>query len=390
MTSLRTEYMLDPEVVFLNHGSFGACPKEVFAVYQGWQRELELNPVKFIGTRAPDLIRAAREKLGAYLHCAANDLVFTTNPSTAFNVAARSLELRPGDEILTSTYEYPTMETTMRYIAQRSGARIVHQPTTLPLVSAEEFVEQFWAGVTEKTRVIYLSHIAAFTAIILPVEEICRRARNAGIITIIDGAHAPSQIPLDLSAVGADCYVGACHKWLSAPKGSGFLYARPEAQEWLIPLVITGWMEQHPMPAREDGLSWFAALNQGQGTRDSSAFLSVPAAIEFQQARDWDHQRARCHELAAETRRRINQLTGEPALCPDSPLYFSQMASVFLPRTDIAALAKRLDEEFHIVAPTIPVLDRHCLRFSFQAYNDERDADILVGALEKILADLKA
>jgi isopenicillin-N epimerase len=348
---------------------------------------MERNPVQFIGARAPGLLQEAREKLAAYLHVSANEVVYMTNPSTAFNVAARSLDLKPGDEILTTTYEYPAMESTMRYVAQRSGARIIHQPTPLPMASADEFVDHFWTGVNDNTRVIWISHIAAFSAVILPIEEMCRRARGAGIITIIDGAHAPSQIPLNLSEIGADIYVGACHKWLSAPKGSGFLYARPEAQNWLTPVVISGgWMEHDPMPPREDGLSWFVALNQGQGTRDSSAFLSVPAAIAFQEARDWDQQRLRCHELAAETRRRINALTGEPALCPDSSQYFSQMASVFLPRSaDIGLLSRRLNEEFHIVAPIIPVLDRHCLRFSIQAYNDERDADILVGALKAIL-----
>jgi isopenicillin-N epimerase len=388
MTSMRNEYMLDPEVVYLNHGSFGACPSVVFEVYQNWQRELERNPVAFLGQRVSVALQVAREKLAAYLGVRSNDVVYMTNPTTAFNLAARSLDLKPGDEILTTSYEYPAMEQTWDYIANRSGALYIHQPTPLPMASAEEFIELFWAGVNEKTRVIFLSHIIPFGAIILPVGEICRRARQAGIITIIDGAHAPSQVPLNLVEIGADVYVGACHKWLSAPKGSGFLYARPEAQAWLEPLVISGgWVKEKPLPQRNepDGLSWLVALNQGQGTRDPSAFLSVPAAIEFQQARDWDRHRQRCHELTADTRQRINALTGQPALCPESSEYFGQMASALLPPTDIALLTRRLQEDFHIVVPVIPLLDRYVIRFSFQAYNDEKDADCLVGALKAIL-----
>jgi isopenicillin-N epimerase len=386
MPALRNEYLLDPAVVYLNHGSFGACPRIVFEVYQNWQRELERNPVEFLGQRLPGLLQDAREKLAGYLGADAQSLVYMTNPTTAFNLAVRSLDLKPGDEILTTLYEYPAMEQTWGYITQRTGAHYIHQPTPFPMASASEFVESFWAGVNARTRVVFLSHIIPFAAIILPIQEICKRAREAGIITIIDGAHAPSQIPLNLAEIGADVYVGACHKWLSAPKGTGFLYASAEAQTWLEPLVISGgWMQQKPMPPRQDGRSWLVALNEGQGTRDPSAFLSVPAAIEFQQTRDWDTQRQRCHELAADTRRRINQLTGMPALCPDSNEFFSQMVSVFLPQTDLAVLSNRLQEEFHIVAPLIPVQDRHCLRISFQAYNDEEDADRLLSALKAIL-----
>lgn len=388
MDSLKSEYMLDPEVVYLNHGSFGACPRVVFETYQSWQRELERNPVKFLSQRSGVALEESRKRLAAFLGVQPGEVVYFTNPTTAFNMAARSLELKPGDEILASEYEYPAMESAWGYIAQRSGARYLHQATPLPVSSAEEFIEAFWAGVNERTRVIFLSHIAPFAAFILPIQEICQRARAAGIITIIDGAHAPSQIPLNLTEIGADVYVGACHKWLSAPKGSGFLYARPEAQAWLEPLVISGgWPKVKPpeTAAAPDGRSWLVVYNEGQGTRDPSAFLAVPSAIDFQAAHDWDKQRARCHRLASETRQRINALTGLPALCPDSSEFFSQMASVQLPELDLAAFTRFLDEEYHIVAPIIPVNGRHCLRYSFQAYNDQADADCLVEAMERYL-----
>jgi isopenicillin-N epimerase len=389
MPSLKSEYLLDPNVIYLNHGSFGACPRQVFDAYQSWQRELERNPVAFIGQRLPALLSQARFKLADYLGVDPNEVVYFTNPTTAINMAARSLDLKPGDEILTTTFEYPAMEQTWNYIAHKTGARYIHQPTPLPVLSEEEFIESFWTGVNPNTRVIFLSHIAPFIALILPIQEICRRARAAGIITMIDGAHAPSQIPLNLTEIGADVYVGACHKWLSAPKGAGFLYASPAAQAWLEPLVISGgWVEEKPLSSLNapDGRSWLVVYNESQGTRDPSAFLSVPAAIQFQESHHWDEQRQRCHELISSTRARINALTGLPALCPDSNRFFSQMASVLLPDTDIGLLGRRLNEEFHIVAPIIPVQDKFCLRISFQAYNDEYDADQIVHALAEILA----
>lgn len=388
MSSLKSEYMLDPNVTYLNHGSFGACPRVVFEAYQNWQRQLERNPVAFIGQRLPNLMKAARCKLAAYFGVDSNDIVYFTNPTTAFNMAARSVDLNPGDEILTTQFEYPAMDATWNYIAHKTGAKYVHQPTPLPMQSAEEFIEAFWRGVNSRTRVIFLSHIAPFLAVILPIQEICRRARTAGIITIIDGAHAPSQLPLNLKEIGADVYVGACHKWLSAPKGSGFLCASQEAQTWLEPLIISGgWVQEKPLasPLAPDGRSWMVHYNEGQGTRDPSAFLSVPAAIEFQESHNWPGQRSRCHALASLTRSRITALTGLPVLCPDSEQFFSQMVSVLLPQDNIDNLGQRLSEEFHIVAPIIPVQGKHCLRISFQAYNDEADADTLLNALKTII-----
>lgn len=387
MHSLKSEYLLDPDVVYLNHGSFGACPRPVFETYQRWQLELERNPVAFISARLPVEIDKARSKLAAFLGTPSEDVVYFTNPTTAFNMVARSLDLEPGDEILTTCYEYPAMERTWEYITHKSGACLVHQPTPLPISTTEEFVEAFWSGVTPKTRVIFLSHIAAFIALILPIQEICRRARQAGILTIIDGAHAPGQIPLNLASIDPDFYIGACHKWLSAPKGSGFLYARHDLHTWLEPLVIShGWSTAKNSDAIQapDGYSWLVHLNQAQGTRDPSAFLSVPAAIDFQEANRWEQQRSRCHNLASLTRQRINQLTGLPALCPDSPLFFSQMTSVSLPQEVMPGLGERMQER-KIVAPIITQNDQLFLRFSFQAYNDEADADCLVETVEQVL-----
>ncbi len=254
---MRSSFLLDPDIHFLNHGSFGACPRPVFEEYQRWQAELERQPVAFLGRRVNDLLAESRAALAAYLGAAADELVYFPNPTTALNMVTRNLarpdcpaHLRAGDEILTTDHEYGALERTWRYICRQTGARTVQQPIPLPVTTHADFVERFWTGVTERTRVIFLSHITSPTALIFPVAEICRRARAAGILTIVDGAHAPGQVALNLGEVGADIYTGACHKWLCAPKGAAFLYARPDVQPWLEPLVVSwGWKAELPGPS---------------------------------------------------------------------------------------------------------------------------------------------
>jgi isopenicillin-N epimerase len=210
-TGLRESFLLDPGIVYLNHGSFGACPRPVFEAYQEWQGMLERQPVKFMQRREP-LLREAREALGAYLHADADDLVYVTNVTLGLNAVARSLPLAPGDEVLTTDHEYGSMNRMWEWVCEKRGARYVRRPVPLPIRSAEEVIDAVWSGVTAHTRVLYLSHITSPTALILPVEPLVRRAREAGILTVVDGAHAPGQVPVDLEALGADFYGGNCHK----------------------------------------------------------------------------------------------------------------------------------------------------------------------------------
>ncbi len=249
MKIYRDEFFLDPEVVFLNHGSFGACPRPVFDEFQGWQLEMEREPVDFLARRALDLLAGARRELAAYLNCDPDDLVYFTNPTTAVNMIVKSLDFKPGDEILTSNHEYGAIDRTWRFYARKTGATYKQISMPLPVSTPEAFVERFWTGVTSNTRVIFLSHITSPTALQFPVSEICRRARAAGILTVIDGAHAPGQINLNLADLGADFYTGACHKWLCAPKGAAFLFARREVQALLEPLVVSwGYESEFPGP----------------------------------------------------------------------------------------------------------------------------------------------
>ncbi|WP_298405144.1 aminotransferase class V-fold PLP-dependent enzyme [uncultured Chloroflexus sp.] len=206
LPALAEQFLLRRDMTFLNHGSFGACPRPVFDTFQQWQRTLESQPVEFLGRRLPDLLRQARAQLATFVGALADDLVFVPNVTYALNIVARSIALQPGDEVLGITHEYGAIERTWRYVCLQRGATYVNQPVELPVATYDEIVEQIWRGVTPRTRVILLSHITSPTALVMPVAEICRRARAAGILSVIDGAHAPGQIDLNLAELGA-CYV---------------------------------------------------------------------------------------------------------------------------------------------------------------------------------------
>lgn len=381
MRNLKRHFQLDPSVTFLNHGSFGATPKPVFREYQHWQRELERQPVEFLGRRFTGLMAEARAALGAYLGAHPNNLVYTQNVTISINIVARSLELGPGDEVLASDHEYGAMDRTWRFLAKERGFRYINQHVELPLTTEEKFVDDFWRGVTPRTRVIFLSHITSPTAIIFPIQEIIRRARQAGILTVIDGAHAPGQLPLHLDSLGADFYGGNLHKWLCAPKGAGFLYARPEAQPLLKPLVVSwGYESQTP------SASTFVDHHEWWGTRDIAAFLAVPKAIEFQAEHHWEEVRQSCHQLAAYAQTRICELTGLAPLHPQTDHWFCQLAAAPLPAdTDLPLLKQRLYDDYRVEIPLIDWNGYKLIRVSIQGYNTRRDVDTLLRALSALL-----
>ena len=379
MYNLKRHFQLDTSVTFLNHGSFGATPKPVFDEYQRWQRELERQPVEFLGRRFAGLMRTAREALADYLGTSAGNLIFAQNVTIALNVVARSLELGAGDEVLSTHHEYGAMDRTWRFLSKERGFMYINQ--VVDISSPDAFVDSFWQGVTSNTKVIFLSHITSPTATIFPIEKLIQRARTQGILTIIDGAHAPGQIPLHLDALGADFYGGNLHKWLCAPKGAGFLYARPEVQHLLKPLVVS-WGYEAEVP----GDSQFIDYNEWWGTRDVSAFLAVPKAIQFQQDQNWAEVRAACHRLAVETWQRIHDLTGETPLHSDPEPWFAQMAVATLPAdSDLVALKSRLYDEHRIEIPLIAWNEKKLIRLSVQGYNSRRDMDKLLSALNTLL-----
>lgn len=377
---LKDQFLLDPEIHFLNHGSFGACPKPVFEAHIEWQRRLEYQPIETLDRQTADEMKSARSALGEFVQCPAEDVVYFPNPTTAINMVARSLDLQPGDEILTTDHEYGAMERTWRFIAKKTGARIQVVPNPLPVTTHQDFIETFWRGVSESTRVIFISQITSQTALIFPVTEICHLAHEAGILTIIDGAHAPGQIPVNLMEMNPDVYTGACHKWMCAPKGSAFLYASKAVQPKLDPLVVS-WGYESDRPSS----SKFIDYHEWQGTRDMSAFLSVPAAIAFQQENNWDQIQARCHAMMLEARTRLHLITGLPKICPEGSEWLGQMAAIPLPELDCTRLKERLYQEYRVEVPVYRWRGKPFLRLSVQAYNTLQDLDALVDALAGLL-----
>jgi len=380
---------LDPTVVFLNHGSFGACPKPVFAEYQRWQAELERQPVEFLGRSGEALLDEARTHLATYLNVGADDLVFIQNATAGINVIARSLPLAQDDEVLTTDLEYGALDQTWQHICSKTGSRYLRQPVPFPVDDPSAVVDAIWSGVTPRTKVLFMSHITSGTALTLPVTPLCRRAREAGVLTVIDGAHVPGHLPLDLGALGADVYAGNCHKWLCAPKGSAFLYVRPEQQTWVESLIVSwGWVPEsgHHRPSQN-----FVSRNQWQGTRDLAAFLAVPAAIAFQKEHDWDTVRAECHEQTVDTWLRITDLTGLPPLSANPReggwAWFSQMVANPLPAVNAEAFKRRLYDDYRIEIPIHRWGDGSLVRVSVQGYNSTSDLDQLVAAIEELLAE---
>ncbi len=353
--------------MFLNHGSFGACPRPVFEEYQRWQRELERQPVEFLARRLDGLIDAAKARLAAEIGARPDDLVLVTNATSGMNVVARSLPLGAGDEVVASNHEYGAVGQLWQHVCDRSGAMLVRADVR----PGSDLMDELWSAVTPRTRVISVSHLTSATAIRFPVEEICRRAREQGILVAVDGAHAPGQLDLDVEAVGADFYAGNCHKWLCAPKGAGFLHVRSEHQDELVPPVV-GW-------GSKPGAS-FAERFRWPGTYDPAAFLAVPAAIDFLAEHGWDDVRRRCHGLAELGRLRLADLTGIEPLAPDES-WLGQMVTAALPELDHEELKRRLYDEHRIEIPVQRFDGRPVIRAAFQGYNDASDLDALLAAL---------
>jgi isopenicillin-N epimerase len=363
------EFLLDPNVVFLNHGSFGACPRPVFKRYQEWQRELERQPVEFLGRRLRGLLADAREALAAFIGARPDDLVFVPNATSAVNAAIRSLELGADDEVLSTNLEYGANDLLFSHLP----SRYVRAEIPLPLPPNDELVDLVFAEATERTRVLFVSHVTSETAVILPVRAICERARSLGILTLIDGAHVPGHVPLDIEELGADVYAGNCHKWLCAPKGAGFLHVHAALQERVRPF-ITGWGFEPE--------STFVTRHELQGTRDPSAYLTVPAALEWEAAHN---TRAEGHALAVEAQQRLADLTGFAPI--SDPARIGRMVSVRVPVDDAEATQARLLDEFRIEIPVFARKTEPLLRASFAPYNDESDLDWLVTALERVLTE---
>lgn len=385
--NLARQFLIREDVVFLNHGSFGACPRPVFAAYQNWQLELERQPVEFLGRNLTETMRQPRIALAAELGTVPENIVGLTNATLGLNIVAQSLDLRPGDQILTTDHEYSALEKTWAYVARRTGAEIVVVNIPMPLTTEAQFTDTVIAGMTDRTRVLFLSHITSPTALLFPIERSIAEARKRGIWSVIDGAHTPGHIRLELDALGADFYSGNCHKWMMAPKGSAFLHARPEVQGLINPLVIShGWTANSKEPGAKGafGNSPFIDELEMQGTRDPAPWLTVPAALAYRRDNDWPSVQAHCHALAQDTARRLGELTG---LAPLSASEFCapQMVAMPVSDCDVDAIKDALLDKYSIEIPVFRWQDTCIVRLSVQGYNSKPQMDLLLTALTDLL-----
>lgn len=373
---IRGQFLLDDRWHFLNHGSFGACPKIVFEQYQYWQRELETQPVHFMMRRLPGLLQEAKLHLATFIQADPDHLILSTNATSALNLVIRSLPWQAGDEILSSDQEYGALQRTWEYIIQEKAATF--RPLQIPTDcrDEQEFADRIWNEITPSTRAIFLSHITSPTAVRFPFETLVKRAREENILTIIDGAHAPGQLDLDLSALQADAYAGNCHKWLCAPKGSAFLHVHPSIQEFMTPLVISHCWGQD---------ATFVRSNEWYGTQDFAAFLAIPAALDFfhDTLRDSTHQD--CIRRAEAARQHLATLGFIPIIKEDVALEISMFASV-LPPSSADEVYTALWKEHQVEVPIIPWQGKNLVRVSIQAYNTDDDWRALAHALEQILS----
>ena len=377
--SLKQQFLLKPDITYLNFGAFGACPRPVFETYQNFQKELEEEPTAFMLQKGPEYLTVARVALAKYLHCESDDVVYVTNPSYAVNIIAKSLALQPGDEVLSTNLEYGACDRSWRYYCGKKGAKYVRQPIRFPLESEDDFIAQFLCGLSANTKLIFISHITSTTGLRLPVEKICAIAKQKGIPTFVDGAHAPGHIEVNLSTLGADMYTGACHKWMLTPKGSSFLYVHPGLQHLFDPLIIS-WGYESAAPSH----SQFLDYHQMQGTRDYSAFLSIPAAIKFMEENNWPAVNAACRAITQSNAARFCKLLHATPLCPVTDAFIAQLYSIPIKTSAPQQLHDILLNQYKIQVPVMPHEGKHYLRYSIQAFNTQADLDKLCQALEEI------
>ena len=284
--NIKNQFLLDSKVTFLNHGSFGACPKEIFSEYQSWQKKLETQPVKFLDQYrdfGPNMTNV-RKALSKNLNCNINNLVPVVNATTGLNAIIKSLHFQKGDEILMSNHEYGALEKTWQFMETKFKIKIKIAKVSLPIISEEKFIKDFVSKFNSKTKILFLSHITSPTALLFPIKKLIKIAREKNIISIIDGAHAPGHIDLNLKNLNADFYSGNCHKWMMSPKGSAFMWSSSKFKNHLDPLIVShGWNKKNKSTNQKGALgnSRFIDMFEYNGTKDPAAWLSVPASIKY-------------------------------------------------------------------------------------------------------------
>jgi isopenicillin-N epimerase len=400
----RSQMLLAPGVANLNTGSFGPLPRPVFERVTALRRQLAEEPMDFLLRQAPPLLREARAALGQFLGAEPSRLVFTANVSAAINTVAAALRLAAPGEILLSDHEYGAMHWCWERAAARQGLTLRTFRLPILVETPEEIVDAVRAALSDRTRLLFFSHVLSPTGLVLPAQALCAEARRRGVLTVVDGAHAPAMVPLDLAALGCDFYGGNCHKWLLAPTGSGFLYLGEGGAERLQPLQVSwGWHHDRARADEPDEFGSTARLRQFEfeGTRDPCPWLAVPAALAFQEGLGWEPIRRRNRYLTAHVRERLARL---PAATPCHPELHGFMTAFRLPAGTAAGVLRReLWERHRIEAPVferpdglLPRVPTHVhqeaflewtklIRVSTHFYNTPEEIDRLAAALGELL-----
>ena len=372
---LKKLFMLDPKITYLNHGSYGACPKPIFDKLIKMKKRLEFEPVRFLGHDIFPLLEQSRKSLSDFIGCNMDDIIFTPNPSTALNTVIKSLDLKKNDEILTTNHEYGAIDRTWHFVCKKTGAKYINQPISLPLRSKEDFIAEFSKGLTDRTKIILISHITSPTALIFPIKEICKIARKLNILCIVDGAHAPGHIDLNIKDIDPDVYVGACHKWMCSSKGVSFLYVKKNIQSIIDPLVVS-WGYELEYPSQ----SQFLDYHQWQGTKDMSSYLIIPDVIKFLNNHNWKQVAKKCRDMNMWARNEINQILNKKALCNEE--FLGQMSSVYIDKKITLDFHIDFYKKHKIQIPFMVWNKKSLMRISIQAYNSKEDIYKLLKALK--------
>lgn len=382
-------WLLDSSVTFLNHGSFGACPKAVLEAQQRLREQLEHEPLRFFGREWEKLLDDARRKLAGFVGADAEDLVFVPNATTGVNSVLRSLVFQAEDEILTTNHEYNACRNALDFIASRTGARVVVAKIPFPLESSEQILEAVIERVSRKTRLALLDHVTSQTGLIFPIQQLVKQLQQRGVDTLVDGAHAPGMLPLNLSEIGATYYTGNCHKWLCAPKGAAFLYVQRHKQLEIRPLTIS-----HGANSPRTDKSRFQLEFDWMGTDDPTAYMCVPEAIAFMGSLlpgGWNELRQRNHQLALQARQLLCEALNVSMPCPDEMI--GSMAVVPMPEVlesrNFMSLHDELFDRFGIQVQVVPWQEQPNLlvRVSAQIYNTREQYEYLGKGLRTLLTE---
>lgn len=387
------QWLLDPEYIFLNHGAFGGCPRPVLECQSEWRARLERQPLNFLVRELPAHLDVAREALAQFSGAEADDLVFVHNATGGVNTVLRSLDFQPGDELLVTDHAYNASRNALDYVAERSGAQVVVAKIPFPFRTGDELIDPVLECVTPRTRIALLDHVTSPTGVVMPIARLVRELDQRGVDTLVDGAHAPGTMPMNLTQLGAAYYTGNCHKWLCAPKGAALLHVRRDKQKSIRPLTISNGAK-----STQKDRSRFLVEFGWQGTFDPSAWLSVPEALRFvasQMPGGWLEVMARNHALARAARKVLCDALQIPEPCPAE--FIGSLAAIPLPDAtedegprppfNEAPLQDALREKHRIEVPIVswPAPPKRLLRISAHLYNSLPQYETLAAALSKVI-----